>query len=608
MPLDEPGGPLRRLDHMLVLPEAALGDQEATTLPFELKEAHLQHFVVALQDAEAASPETVIALLFELRLMLLKHGSRAQEQVCASPLYASLLGLLTSPQPKLVEAACHVLCTLIARNSYTSAVVCGTPGVLVILFHLLGMSAGHVFGGGCVTCGTATPPLDASVRSFSFITCPVTAPACGAMWALCALCMNSPEFQASLAHNTAVVASVIAHQSSACEEAVTSSAWLLCNMGMGAPALAPVLMEAGVAAPLLLTLTHGPMPAKGLAARTVRALVLDNNAIQCAFDALGAVPILTAALHSPLLTHDVQASLLWALGALCHGVPTIQHRMRCGDSGAALVTVVSLLTSESPQVQMQAAATLYNSIAGCRENQSFVGAIPCALESLAAMLPATQSNAQAAEKALAALVCLTQKHAANQARVDAVPGCVAQIVHFLTFPSSRVQGLAAGAIRSLVAEQVEVRTRCIALGALPLLLDLCASKDAFAQEQSVAALFNCMKGVPGGVPVSGAHAKLFLPLKPELPLVALPLEPELPLVALLCDGVNPTLPAYTCAVRVLGVLCVGDTKFAARLGHLHDALVRLRDSGNDARLQRDAELLLQHIRGPRARAGVVARK
>ena len=369
--------------------------------------------------------------------------------------------------------------------------------------------------------------------------CGLIAVSCAAMWALCALCIKNRGFQEALLDDAVTARAVIAHLSCDSDEAKSAAVWLLCNTVMEAPSLAPRLMDLGVAAPLMQALSEGSLDVKGLAAWALRALVVTDQGRQTYFQGLNAVAVLGKVMRDSYNVASIQASAVWALGTLANEVKDVQDQVR--EEGI-LETVVALLASPSLQVQNQASLAVYYLAARNSDNQTYVGAHG-GIERLVSLLPKATGSIKSVEKVMSSLLCLCLKHPVNQRHLGSVSGYITQIVRFLGCSSPRIQGLTAGLVRSLVAEQPMLQTLLAAHGAFAYLADLCTSKDAFAQEQGVAAMYNMLS--------------LQALNKPFLASLGV----EVLLFGILADSTKPTKLAYTCAVMVLHALCEGNEEF-----------------------------------------------
>jgi hypothetical protein len=567
----------------------------------ELKLDHESDMQLTIGGSNKVLPDTIIAkyrnsvatltldvgrtyaLLGELRKLILSHGSLAQVQVCNDDvIFQGILTLIMGLDlaPKLTEAGCRVLCTLVAKNPTTQALVSRLPAAVERLASIVLDSADHV-AVGCEPCATQVPPLVADTDSFPANPCAVSARACAAMWALTALVMKNVPFQTEFCKRRAVLKAVEVHLGSSNEESVSASAWLLCNAVMGAPALSRAVMgslhdRTRLVTALVSALRSPHKNAKGLVCWAIRALSVENKEHQQAFVDNGVLP----ALLSSLVAEDVtlQASAVWALGSLANGVPAIQDAI--GADNDMMKTLVCLLESSSQQVQNQAAGALYNIAARHPGNQTTFGDLG-AIPKLINILPKQQGSVKFVEKVIAALLCLALKHSANQQRVGRAQDFGPLAVKFLSCSSPRVQGLGAGLIRTVVAEQQDLQLLFASHGALSALLELAQSKDSFCQEQAVAAMYNML--------AQQSLNKSLLRI----------LEPERLLVALLCDCTKPTLLAYTCAVMVLFVLTEDDAAFTAKLGSMKplvDALLLFcHPKCSDPRLRAQADRLLKTI-------------
>lgn len=553
----------------------------------EIPEADLSDIrsVVCLPTA---SSQTIYSTLSELRSKILSNGALAQQQVCQDSVYARIqeFVLNDSFESIVTEAGCRLLCTIAAKNPVTTEVVSRNTGVVDRLFTLVMQSAWHTKEA-CAECDGVHPALVPDPKAFTNNPCRVSAKGCGAMWALCALCMKTLPFQTLFCDRPEVLTATIAHLWSNNEESVSASAWLLCNAVMGAPQLSPrvlsvfggdVAAHGVVSDALVRALAFGPNGAKGLVCWAIRALVVDNKSHQLMFWNKGVLKALHGAMH--IDTPATQASAVWALGTTVNGVTEIQDGLRTIDSGAVIATVVGLLSSSSTQVQNQAAGAIYNIAARNPANQTLIGNLDACV-SLINMLPKTQGSVKSVEKTIAALLCLALKHPENQQRIGRNAGFGLQAVKYLSCSSPRIQGLAAGLIRTLVAEQADLQLLFAAHGALSSLLELVESKDAFAQEQAVVALYNMLAQQPLN--------KSFL----------IPLGPQEKLAALVADSYKPTRLAYTCAIMVLFVLTEDNSMFTDKLGaipSLVNAMLRFcHPSCGDQRLRAQADRLLKTI-------------
>lgn len=551
-----------------------------------------------LEDLGKGDPDIVYNTLYDLRELLLANGVAAQLQIARDDRFVRVLvdWLHADPSPHVVGAAARVLCSLVAKNPSALAVIC-VDSIVGRLLKIVAISVDHHRGSACRHCNG--PPLSTDVSApsdrprFSTNPCPSSFMGCSALWAVCAMTMKNPVLQKRLAHDKEAIVAITHHLSSVNEEAVQAAAWTLCNIVMGNPSLVPTVLSE--AAPSLVDVINGGVEtAKGLACWAIRAFAVHGSTSQEELVTKGALKAVLdlilrdeRSVRAPVSTATLAAGV-WALGALVNGVKDLQDCVRTGarvgiTEGVALDKVIELLSHPSPQVHIQVAGAVHNIAARNEENQTYLGA-GGALEKLVAMLPAAQGTVRVVEKAVVAMLSLTLKHPVNQQRLTRLPGCAYQVVRYLGCNSSRIQGLAAGLVRTVVSDQPDLASLMASHGALSYASELSASKDAFAQEQACAALYNLI----GQQPLN----------KPWLLL----LEPEDKLVPLLADCTKPTRLAYTCSIMILYALSDFSEEYKTKLqegkhaASLTSSLLRLCHPGcTDLRLRGQADRLLRTL-------------
>jgi hypothetical protein len=551
--------------------DAAIDTALVSTL---LSEEHLMELDIELRGEHA---DATSCALLALREAILDHGAASQLQVAQSTLFPLVLGLCrTSTDVRVQDSACRVLSALAAKNDATSRIV-AESGIVDRVYEFVRRGEAHLADTCSMYVAVAT---DAGHCGCGILKC-----ASGAMWALCALC-KSPAFQVSLANTADVVTAVISHLRGVSDEAQASASWLISSAVLEAPSLVSLWMERGLVGPLLHVILNAVPSGKALACWALRSLAMNNSDAKAMFNANNAVSALGNVIqHTSGCVFELETSL-WALGTLAMGNKVVQDRVR---TDGVLALVVEALTSTDARVHNQAAAALYNVCAHNGDNQVLVADLG-GIEKLVVLLPTTQGTVKSVEKVLAALLCLSVKQPSNQLRISMLPGCLSSVVRFISSSSSRIQGLAAGLVRTLAAEQPLLQTLLTGHGAFPRLLSLAASKDKFAQEQAVAAMYNLVS--------NNSNTKSILAA----------FNVTEPLFAILTDASKPSKLAYTCSIMILSVLCEGNAVFSASVCACLPVLASLlrfcHPSCSCPRLRGQADRLLRTI-APEAHAGRV---
>jgi len=404
---------------------------------------------------------------------------------------------------------------------------------------------------------------------------------CAAMWLMSSLVADNLPLQCLVAR-TDVLTLASGFLASPVEDVQSSAAWLICKLAMNAPSVAAKACDLETARGLMRILTKEGSPSvKGLAAWAVRALVVDNIARQLMFVNLDCVPSIGDALAAIKGEHYTQASLLWVLGTLVVGLKPAQDQLREHDGGRILRDVIACLGPGVPaHVQSQAAAAVYSFAARNAENQSFI-ANAGGIHRLVALLPRLHGSARFVEKIVAALLALTLKHSANQFAVTLLPGVAQQVVDLLGCGLPRIQGIAAGLVRTMVSDQPELQSFMVVHGVLPSLLEMFSLPDFFAQEQAVAAVYHLIAQQPENkarLLFLGGHSRL---------------------CDIVEDCTKPTKLAYACAIMALHMLCDGEEAATAAIlarPRLVPSLLRLsHPSNSNERVRNQADRLLRLI-------------
>ena len=210
----------------------------------------------AVRDGAGAEAR-LLSTLAELRRVILRHGPSGQAQIMEdADLFrrhlCSAEGALHHTSGKVVEAGFRTLCALAKTGKQATLTILRTDGVLDKMLECLEASAVHCGGPSapCTTCSNSpvSPTLEGILDMeglgpgvFSANPCPVSAPACGALWALCSMCTQAPATKSWLVRHPRIVHSVVAHLAHFNDEAVSASAWLLCKIVMNNPDVASAL-------------------------------------------------------------------------------------------------------------------------------------------------------------------------------------------------------------------------------------------------------------------------------------------------------------------------------------------------------------------------------
>lgn len=516
-----------------------------------------------------------------LYTLLLARGPLGQWQVFTHARLWSLIcaGCQQDDDPVVKAGACRALGATVARNkdiaeqvsqSSMRDVLCSSVLATVPRLQKQAQIAQE--------CSCAQPGLDTAAPAASPAAAGLSASVCGALWALCALCIGNPLFQAWLASQLPFL--LVLFQlltTSTHDETVNSSTWLLNNIMLNNAETRDAVVAAGGVAPVLFVLRRGPLASRPLAAWCVRALVFGSPPLQQHLHALGVVAHLL-----PLLVVGQEAaahtSALWALSSLVHAAPQLQREVAAADDGAVAKATIALLYSEVSEVRCHAAGLVYCLAARCVESQVVLGNCG-AVEGCARMLTRTASEKER-EKAVTALVALVLGSPSHAARLAAVPGFVPAAIALIAAPArggprSRVPGLAAGLLCLFAVECPRAHSLLVAHGALVALLQCCedaSEADAFTREQAL-----------------GGYAALVFPGFACVSLAAAT-EPVPLLLALLERGTGMTPVAVGSVVCALLALCSGEEGKEAA-AHLRArplalaAIARHRDSVNLMREQ-----------------------
>jgi hypothetical protein len=515
---------------------------------------------------EHGSESCLSATLLAIRSRILDQGREHQSQMAESGLLGKIVHLcIVSESTAVQEASCRLICSIAARNNKTTNMLIVTPVISrFVAFILAGQAHQDI-------------PCPSPIAESGTCGCGIVAVASAAMWALNAACVVSKPLQASLATVPVLLSAILAHLASKSEDAQSSAAFLLRNIAVDAPSAVLKLMDAGVSEPLMALLANGTGSPKSLALWALRAIVVDNTHLQTHFASLGVLPILAQIISDDAGILSTRTSALWTLGTLASNNVPIQD---CIRTTGQLDIVVQLISCPLVQIQDQATFALYCICSRNALNQTHVGSLG-AIELLTGLLPRAQARVKSSEKVLASLLCLAHKNPANQLRIADQHEGLGQIVRLLACTSPRIQGMAAGVIRTLVAEQPAIQTRLVSHGALAYLMDVCLSKDSFAQEQSVAAMYNIIATQAAINPFLAAlnvHEKLF---------------------TLLTDLTKPTDLAYTCSIMILFNLAQNDQPFAdlirSRSDVMHALMRLIHPNCSSPRLRAHADRLVRLV-------------
>ena len=522
----------------------------------------------------------------DIRKLSLARGATSADRDTVNDVILPNFVALMSSLIALQELCSRAACTLVAKNPVSCDRFVGIPGALQLVLDLVAHGE-HTTADECASASTHLP---AALRALSLSdSCETVCFAedrigrrCGARWLLCALVDSTSNFARQLSPCTvsALLQSQLRHLASPSDEEKAACCWLIHCLAGKFPTVPSTLLELNADAQLVGVLTSSNPSTACLAAWAIRAAVGDRKDIAKAyFDR----PAVREAVLS-LMTGDAadhQSGGLWLLSGLVSAdTPSSQDDVREWRDGVLFTKAISMLRSPSVIVQCQAAVCVYNFCAKHAVNQQY--AVEHGAHTLLhALLPKRAGVVRVTEKALATLLCIVLKHSANQLAVCELPDLVKQTIALLTCSSTRIQGLAAGLVRTLVAEQPTLQARFTAHGVLPPLVELLRSTDTFTQEQSIAALYNMI--------VQHSLNKTYL--------LCLPVEAAI--TGILCDSAKPSRLTLQCAIMVLYSLCEADDAFKARLGAneaLVNALLRLcHVSCGCTKLRAHADRLLKTI-------------
>jgi len=492
-----------------------------------------EELAVFISNLQGESVREKTQALFRLRREIMDRGQIAQMQIfqCRTLFELIVQFIETSPSHAIKQAACRAICAIFAKNKIIVDSILETiPTIPAKLFEYIVESTVHLTSNCTGACTS-----DEDKEAIGENSCGILKTACIAMWVLCTYCMNNKEFQAQFVHTQPICRAVIAHLATNSEEAMSSSSWLLFNAVFNSPSRVPELIAHGVMQPLLDMLARGMeyIDSKTLGCLAIRALVLDDNQAKNQCAEMNGVMVLGNVIRQSKEYPSTQASAVWALGTLAIASKAIQDQVR--ETGF-LKVVIDLLASPSAQVQNQAAGTVYNVCARNPENQTYVAACG-GIEKLVSMLPKVNGSVKIVEKVVAALLCLALKNPDNQFRISIGSGCENLLIRLIGCSSSRIQGLTAGLIRTLSAEQPFIQKRFASHGAFPYLAELTKSRDPFAQEQAIAAMYNLM-----------SHSKINQQFFTNI-------GAEKNMFAILDDCTKPTKLAFMCAIMNLYIMC-----------------------------------------------------
>jgi hypothetical protein len=466
--------------------------------------------------------------------------------------------------------------------------------------------------------------------------------AASALWALCGLIMFNCERQfaaannGQLLHDLKKLMGMVSSCSAEDEEVVCAAAWIVfvisdvkteADAGSDGPAHQlrlrtqnRLVFDADMF-PALLCVLECPWPsACGLAAWAIRGLVHENSACQvhalhvAVPPALGKVMrrMTVASAHAAVCA-NVQASAVWAIGALCYMQPIVQDSLRSDGDGGVLRDIVASLASPCHNVLLRTTTALHMACFRNSDNQSFVVSIG-GLQRLCHLLHIALDQAwvRVQDKIFSCLLVLTIKHAAGSAMLRGNMQLFSDICSCLSMHSTKpvVAGLAAGLTRVLCTPPVPgtvdqdaatAESVFVGMGAVYHLSVMCACKDEFAQEQACTALFNIVRG-------SVFHQNLLIAVEGHRFLCALvakagtPVDADAPRKVIAGGGGQPSELSVFSALLCLRVLTSSSSECLQYLRSVEvflDSLHRLGHVSNPvSRVQGAASALLLRLVGP----------
>jgi hypothetical protein len=332
-------------------------------------------------------------------------------------------------------------------------------------------------------------------------------------------------------------------------------------------------MQQGAAQALCHVFATGCQTVMELAAATIRHMATGSKSRQAAFSAAGALPVLVAVLPDAT-PPKFQSVVAWALSSLVEMDETAQAQF---VDALPVVLHVANQADTSLETKAHLATAIFNGTGRNHTMRTRLGDSGAVETFLDALIAARRSDALFMERFLVVLISLTSMHPDNQKRLTAKMESMAVLMKLLLLPTPRIQGLAAGLIRSVADGQPAVQVLLVAYGALAHLLLNFLSPDCFTREQAVAAVFTLLTHQPAHVTLwdvlGGVQAT----------------------VAVLVDMCHSTALAHLCAAlilrRVLADAPACQPMLVANVSLQH-ALVRLFYS-TDSRVKIQAKGLLQ---------------
>jgi hypothetical protein len=563
--------------------------------------------VVAAAASDENGLRSVARGLHAVQASIKAHGPACQEQVCASPLLASILHWcmfdcggsadgttrLTEASSGVINAACHALCIVVTDNTATMNAVF-SASLLARLCELVRRGAVHAAVHQCKSLlfrDKKSEKPESAARGKrkrddeddeddddEDFACHVVTSACGALWALSALCKKNPR-----CHRAMVDIGVLPHAVTLLHSSLFKVQYAACmfirNAVIGAPIVADAVCDVRCAHGLVNLLARGEAALLGPVISGIREIVVGSIPRQLIFVELDCM----LHLHGVLVTSTdsaVHALAICAVGTLACGLRLAQDQVCTLMGGKMLRDMLDYMRPAVPvDVQNQIAVALYSIAARNPDNQVYIGEASGVDKLLAFILASkTEYSVKSVEMAVSALISLAVDNPVNQQRIAGFPGVYTGLMNFLTSGVPTIQGVTAGLLRNLCAGRPEIQTALAARGFLVPLVELVTSTNNFVQEQTLAAVFNMLP----------SNKQLVRSLKGEKHCVRV-----------LLDCTKPGLVSYKIAIMILRVLCEGNDELVASLGSqpaVVSAMLRLSHSSiNCERLRSQADSLLRLI-------------
>ncbi len=514
-------------------------------------------------DPLVQSGTQCVVALSAARRAILTEGVVVDEAWMASN-GAPLLDLLLHTDFDVQEGAIRLMCSLVYKSPAARTYFLSLPGLAGRVVHLIVRGGGHVLRPwSCVLTATSRKPC-----------CAILSSACAAIWIMGTLCDAHAAFQDTVWQQTEVLLPALIHMSQLCmDEVQMGTVWLLRRVLSCSQQRMDYAMQHGAAKALSHVLASGSQIVMELAASTILHMATGSKGRQAAFLAAGALPVIAALLP---VAHPAKFQSLVACVASCL---VEKHQTAQAQLVECLPTLLQVLSHADTSLDAKAhlATAIFNSAGKIPDMRTRLGDCGLVDVLLEALIATPSTDLVAMERFLVVLISLTTMHPENQKRLCARMESIAVLIKLSILPAPRIQGLAAGLIRSASDGQNAIKALLVAYGALAHLLLNFLSTDYFSREQAVAAVYTLLLNQPGHLPLWGILGGTDVT------------------VAVIVGVCHSTALAHLCAMLILKRVLADAPALAPALTAnlpLQHALVRLFYS-TDQRLKTQARSLLQ---------------